>query len=672
MVVQQWPGSGPAHIGYGVPGSISLDENLDVLSARQHSVGGFINGGTKKILDPVRPNRFLKNDYPSKRQDAIEAFMSSLDLGGIDSEALAVLEHESQVLISPATIDPLLGRRISMMANDSPSLLYADDNFVHLVSLDTDEIETRINMRSPVMQTDLNGLVRTRKGLVKVGEDDDINHIMLGEYMHVSGRSAAEALTISESGLLTLFDISAGQSKWEESRPRGTIGGWSRVSAAFDGNASLGLWCNRYLLTVVDFREPPRAPGSTTGYYPSNSDSRTILNFEDRQSEIHDLDSGVDGADAIVLTSYDIRWVVGGKPAVSLIVDHPLASSDYSKNLYKGKHSNHTLSTVTSQLAPMTIANILGVTCKLPSLLDDPYFIECWPSIIPQSHITVENSNGCALYSVGAEGGLYKQQWNETGFEEVLDDIIDMPQPDLPSLVPKSRPESLVSQVEKTKPFDLLSSGTPMYSYDFSKYYDLAFEPFGDRHTDNLPAAEQVQAQAASMSHVDASSRDDFRDSLAKMWIAPIQKKTIDNPDSVDSAVLSHRSECLETIVKDMEELGKSYRDGRHWQRTPSLLDPDVDDILSLWKISGEPDLDGEEHAPSSPSSPGILSQPTQLQAYGMNDSMNSSQLEQYDMPQSQPMPTLGLSKRKSHMLKRKHKHKKHKKRDRNESSSQP
>lgn len=656
MVVQQWPGSGPAHIGYGVPGSVSLDKNLDVMAARQHSVGGFINSGTSKILDPLRPKRLLKNDHPSKRQDAIDAFMSSLDLGGIDSEKLGALEHESRVIISPAVIDPLLGRRISLMA--PTSILCADDNYVQILKSETDEVVARINMRSPVMQTDLNGTVRTRKGLAKVSVNDEINYFLQGEYMHVSGRSATDALTVSESGLLMLFDISAGQSKWEEQRPKGTVGGWSRVSAGFAGNANLGLWCNRYLLTVVDFREPPKQSGSVSCYYLSESDSRMVINFEDRQSEIHDLDSGADGNDAIALTSYDIRWINGDKPGVSLIVDHPLSSSDYSTSIYKGKHKSHTLATVISQLVPMTIANIMGEKCKLPSLLDDPYFIECWPSIIPQSHLTLENSEGCALYSVGLEGGLYKQQWNEAGLEEVIDDIIDMPQPDTISFVPDSTPSTLLSQADGRKDFDILSSGTPMFLYDFSKYYDMAFGSLGKTDLENKSLAEQ--GQTVNMSYVDASSQDNFKENLKKMWIAPIQKKMANNTNSVNIAVLSQRSKCLDIIAKDMEELGNLHRDCLDlWEEKPCSLDADVKNILSLWKFPGE--IDDEKLLQSSPSSPDFMAQPTQ--AFDGLDGLNFSQP---DMPLSQPMPTLGLSKRKPHMHKRKHKHKKHKKREKN------
>jgi len=638
MIGQRWPGSGTIRTGYGTPGAASLDRHGELVTAKEHRIGGVVNGGTKQLFPPLLVNDSLATDLPLGQSEYAANFLSCHPYGGISADLARALAFESQTLLSPAVLDLQLGRRI---AHTPAGLVYADHSFVNICPANG-ETQT-LDMKSPVMQVD-DGVVRTRRGLAALSEGLDTAYFATGEFMHLT-RLEQQALATTSSGDVVLIDIETGAHLWEVRRSRGSISGWSQALFLSPQEA---LWTNRYTVGTLDFREQNRG----------QADKNVVLDYPDRQREIRGIAASPSG-DVYALTSYELLWLARGREPV-LSVEHPIAKNDWSASLYVGETRGTALATVSSQISPLTTAAFFGLNAeRLPVLKDDLYYLESWPTIAPQSHITVETSNGFDLYSVGNEGGLYRQHWIETG-ASARDALTDLPPADQAVSVPETsdeEPYGFTAHGVRYRPFELMKARDDTDSMNFSSIYTEIFEavkkPSQDRSQDIK--TEDLEANGKHSGDEDLASDEeiaDWQETGERQWLDPQRHRLA--PAAVDR------------IRSEIRQMARDTTSAVH-NRQPVVTRPDADlripkavqAVLDLWsedpateQLSQSQSLDSQPFTQTAILSQPMLSQPTLSQPMLSQPMLSQPTLSQPTLSQ----PTLSQHKKHRHK-RRKHRH---------------
>lgn len=365
-------------LGYGHPGGVLPDpEGIKV--ARRQTSNRLYDGGTKQLLESILP---VAQGGPNLDTYRFWRQMQSLDLGAVPISIAQKYSYDSYVATSPSTLDPTIGSRVAVVDD---TVMYADDTILHW--LREDECYDSFDFESPVLSI-AEGICRTRRG-VEIELDGSFKTVFTGTTMdaaHFNGKTAV----LSPMGSLRII-TDQGASKIR--LPRGSKPGWARV--CWESESSL-LWSNRVQTAFVDTRSG------------SEQDRQIVFDYAADLQKVVDMSQSKDH-NVFVLSTRELSWIDMRMRKRVLSWDHFFGDNDYSLKISTCDRDSDKLVLLNSQLNPFTTIYTFGNDDKSAVSLCDPYYVETWPTVMPQSAASICKSGNVELYSTVGDGGLFKQ-----------------------------------------------------------------------------------------------------------------------------------------------------------------------------------------------------------------------------------------------------------------------
>lgn len=591
-----WPGTGHVQLGGPSPGGVVWLPNKShpIVAREPDRAPRLYPASTKRVFEPL----FTSIGHPpTQTLEWWEDIRSHFNVSFADSETFSSLVEEACSVDSPAAVDPCQGKRVLI---DGDDVVLADRDLVTWIKMDTEPLSSWVG--SPIMQLLPQNVIRTCRGILWCFHHEDTKTIYEGETVDAHLRGS-DIIILTVNAEIRIRNIAFCEDVVTLSMERGSVGGWGRVRLLSWGI----LWCNRVKLGVL-------MKGADGAYH---GDWVNILEFPDHEREIRAL--WACETDAFVLTTTELVWIdlsIPDKRAI-LSIEHVIHEDDRTLDLNATLFHNLWIITLSSAMRPLTLLFSLGRTSQnLPCSFRDPYFVPCWPTIMPQSHaVAIKSEFELEVYFAPFEGGLYKQVW--TLDSSIRDTSHPQPTPvDNTQASLTERRDWVKKQPDSEIEFWNLAN---LHHY----IYNL-----------ELPALDlksKQNGETSALPFLGYTSKDDLSNDLSSFWLKSVSGKP--------KNILHRRERALEHITDDLSTLTVDLSPTQY----DHSLSLEAQDLLHEWQDDTD-NYRAPEDVYAHFEDPEFL---TQLPS--------SSQPSQPEFPisASQPLPeireTSGKKKRKKH-----------------------